>query len=70
MPSEPENVAVAPGLEPGAFLEGETLRKSGARNGNTAFFAPVASDFAFRCSRSRRSWTGQSLPAFRSRRRF
>ena len=49
MPSEPENVAVAPGLEPGPFWRARQLRKSGARNGNTAFSALVASDFAFRC---------------------
>ena len=61
MADDAENVrACTLELDGGEFLEGEAPPKSGGRSGSTAFFAPAANDFAFRCSKSRKWWIGRS----------
>jgi len=60
MPNEAENAGYAAELEGGAFLESESPAEERLPERQYCVFAPAASAFASRCSKSRKLWTGRS----------
>ena len=60
MPLDPENAGLIAVSKAANSWRAKLLRKSAARSASTAFFARAANDFAFRCSRWKKWWTGRS----------